>query len=316
MKIIHNQDLDLNLLYTLEILLEEKSVSKAASRLSVSQSAVSHSLKKLRQNFNDPLLVKTHNGMVPTPAAENLQGNLHIIIKNIHGLFLESQFNPASAQGTIRIAVTDYGSSVILPPLVGRLSKLAPNIKLDCVPLSSHLSNELQDGTIDIAFGGYKPFPGVQHEVLFYDQYVGVVRRNHPILKKKITKKRLLEWKHILIKVPIGTTRKDKLYKILGQRITNDFNLKIPYHMVASLSLENSDMILIMPEKGARLTTSMTKVTLFELPVKFESLAYLQSWHARNHDDKMHRWFRSQVKEVCDHVSGRKHAMETGLSTE
>ncbi len=312
MKIIHNQDLDLNLLYTLEILLEEKSVSKAASRLSVSQSAVSHSLKKLRQYFHDPLLVKTHNGMVPTSAAQNLQGNLHIIIKNIHGLFFESQFNPASALGTIRIAVTDYGSSVILPPLVGRLSELAPNIKLDCVPLSSHLSKELQEGTIDIAFGGYKPFPGAIHEVLFYDRYVGVVRANHPVLDKKITKKRLLEWKHILIKVPVGTTRKDKLYKILGQRITNDFNLKIPYHMVASLSLENSDMILIMPEKGANLITSMTNVNIFELPVKFESHAYLQSWHARSHNEKMHQWFRDQVKQICSPVPNHQPSISRG----
>ena len=306
MKIIHNEDLDMNLLYTLEILLEEKSVSKAASRLSVSQSAVSHSLKKLRQYFNDPLLVKTHNGMVPTPAAENLQGNLHIIIENIHRLFHESQFNPASAQGTIRIAATDYGSSIILPPLMGRLSKLAPNIKIDCMPLSSHMSKELQSGAIDIAFGGYKPFAGANHEVLFYDRYVGVVRENHPVLEKKITKKRLLKWKHILIKVPIGTTRKDKLYKILGQRIRDDFTLKIPYHMIASLSLENNDMVLIMPEKGANLITSMNKVAIFELPVKFERHAYLQSWHARSNDDKMHQWFRSQVKEICDLGSSHK----------
>jgi DNA-binding transcriptional LysR family regulator len=303
MKIIHNQDLDLNLLYTLEILLEEQSVSKAASRLAVSQSAVSHSLKKLRHCFNDPLLVKTHNGMVPTPSAEKLKGNLHIIIENIHGLFHKGLFDPASARGTIRIAATDYGSSIILPPLMGRLSKLAPNIKIDCVSLSSHMSKELQDGTIDIAFGGYKPFEGAHHEILFYDRYVGVVRANHPVLKDKITKNRLLKWKHILIKVPVGTTRKDKLYKVLGQNITNDFNLKIPYHMIASLSLENSDMILIMPEKGANLITSMTKVSIFELPVKFDSHAYLQSWHARSHNDKMHQWFRNQAKEVCKEPS-------------
>ena len=299
MKIIHNQDLDLNLLYTLEILLEEKSVSRAASRLALSQSAVSHSLKKLRHYFSDPLLVRTRYGMVPTPAAKSLQGDLHIVIENIHGLFHNSQFDPASAQGTIRIAATDYGSSVILPPLLGRISKSAPNIKIDCVPLSRHMSRELQNGTIDIAFGGYRPFSGAQHEVLFYDRYVGVTRANHPVFEEKITKKRLLKWKHILIKVPIGTARKDKLYKILGQSLANDFYLKIPYHMIASLSLENCDMVLIMPEKGAQLITSMANVTIFELPVEFEKHPYLQSWHIRNHNDRMHQWFRSQVKEVC-----------------
>ena len=299
MKSIHNQDLDLNLLYTLEVLLEEKSVSKAALRLSVSQSAVSHSLKKLRLFLNDPILVKAQNGMVPTPTAEKLKGKLHIIIENIHDLFHENQFDPKSAHGTIRIATTDYGSSIILPPLMGRLSTSAPNIKIDCVPLTYHLNKDLQSGEIDIAFGGYKPFSGVRHEVLFYDRYVGVVRRGHPILIEKITKKRLLKWKQILIKVPVGTTRKDKLYRLLGQRISNDFNLKISYHMVASFSLENNDMILIMPEKGANLITSLANVSIFELPVKFESHAYLQSWHARSHNDKMHQWFRNQVKEVC-----------------
>lgn len=299
MKTIHNQDLDLNLLYTLEVLLEEKSVSRAAWRLSVSQSAVSHSLKKLRLLLNDQILVRTQNGMVPTPTAEKLKGNLHIIIENIQGLFHENQFDPKSAHGTIRIAATDYGSSIILPPIMGRLSKLAPNIKIDCVSLTNNLNKDLQSGDIDIAFGGYKPFTGATHEVLFFDRYVGVVRAGHPVLDGKITKKRLLNWKQILIKVPVGTTRKDKLYKLLGQSITNDFNLKIPYHMIASLSLENNDMILIMPEKGANLVTTMANVSIFELPVKFESHAYLQSWHARRHNDKMHMWFRNQVKEVC-----------------
>jgi DNA-binding transcriptional LysR family regulator len=299
MKTIHNQDLDLNLLYTLEVLLEEKSVSRAASRLAVSQSAVSHSLKKLRKILNDPILVRTHNGMVPTPAAEKLKGNLHIIIENIHGLFLEYQFDPQSAHGTIRIATTDYGSSIILPPVMGRLSISAPNIKIDCVPLTNRLNKDLQSGDIDIAFGGYKPFTGARHDVLFYDRYVGVVRVGHPVLNEKITKKRLLNWKQILIKVPVGTTRKEKLYRLLGQSITDDFYLKIPYHMVASFSLEKSDMILIMPERGAKLITSMANVSIFELPVKFESHAYLQSWHARSDNDKMHQWFRNQVREVC-----------------
>lgn len=299
MKISHDLDLDLNLLYTLHVLLEECNVSKAAARLALSQSAVSHSLKKLRDHFHDQLLIKSRFGMVPTSVAEELQGKLRILTHNIQGIFREEHFDPAAAKGTIRIAASDYGASLIFPPLMERLATCAPNLKIDCVPLSQTIFPDLQNGLIDIAFGGYKPFKNAEHEILFEDRYVGVVRVNHPILSGKITKKRLLEWKHVFIKVPISTERKDKLYKNLGYKTSDDFFLRIPYYMIAALPLPKSDMILIMPEKGSILMTHLNQVVIFELPEKINKHNYLQSWHKRNGNDKLHQWFRAQVKDVC-----------------
>ena len=299
MKVVHNIDIDLNLLYTLHILIEEQSVSKAASRLALSQSAVSHSLNKLREYFNDRLLVKTRNGMVPTLIAEELRGDLRILIENVNGLFRKDQFDPAIAKGTVRVAATDYGLSIIFPMLMERLSVAAPNLKIDCVPLSTQIGQDLQNGVIDISLGGYKPFAGARHEVLFYDRYVGVVRSGHPILQDRISKESLLQWKHVFIKVPIRTERKDRLYKMLGRRTSDDFYLQIPYHMVASFSVEKNDMILIMPEKGAVRLTQMIDVATFELPVKMSRHAYLLSWHRKTDNNKMLQWFRHQVNEVC-----------------
>jgi DNA-binding transcriptional LysR family regulator len=299
MKISHNLDLDLNLLYTLHVLLEELNVSKAAARLALSQSAVSHSLKKLRDHFHDQLLIKTRHGMVPTSTAVELQGRLRILIHHVQGIFREEHFDPAVAKSTIRVAATDYGASLIFPALMERLAACAPKLKIDCVPLNQNISQDLQNGLIDIAFGGYKPFNNAEHEVLFHDRYVGVVRVDHPILHGKITKQRLSEWKHVFIKVPISTERKDKIYKNLGYRASDDFFLRMPYYMIAALPLEKSDMILIMPEKGSMLITHLNQVTIFELPDKINKHAYLQSWHKRNDNDTLHQWFRAQVKDIC-----------------
>lgn len=296
---INLKNLDLNLLYTLHILLEERNVTRAASRLALSQSAISHSLRKLRGYFNDPLLVKTKRGMTPTSVAEELRGRLRLTLEQISVLRGDDRFNPASANGTIRVATSDYGAGIIFPRLMERLSKRAPGIKIDCYPLLMNLDKDIENGFIDIAFGGYKPLPELSNEPIFYDRYIGLAHPKHPIFKKKISKESLLEFNHSFIKVPIRTKRKDELFKTLGIDQTKMLQIQIPYHMIAPFTVERNDLILIMPEMGARLVSQLIDVKLFELPVKTEKYPYYQTWHPRRQEDQLHKWLRSQVKEVC-----------------
>ena len=296
---INLKNLDLNLLYTLHILLEEKNVTRTALRLALSQSAISHSLRKLRTYFNDPLLVKTRRGMVPTAVAEELRGRLRLALEQISDLKGADRFDPALANGTIRIAASDYGAGIILPRLIERLSKRAPGIKIDCSPLLMNLDKDLENGFIDIAFGGYKPLPDLSNEPIFYDRYIGLAHSNHPLLKKKITKEILLQFKHSFIKVQLRTKRKDDLFKTLGIEPSKMVQIQIPYHMIAPFTVERNDLILIMPEMGARLISQLIDVKLFELPVKTEKYPYYQTWHPRRQEDQLHKWLRTQVKEVC-----------------
>lgn len=293
------QNLDLNLLKTLYVLLEELNVSRAATRLSLSQSAVSHALGRLRQYFNDPLLIKIQNGMTPTVLAEDLKAPLAQIIGSIKSLTGDNTFDPAVESAVFRIAASDYGAGIILPRLIERMSSLTPNCAIECRPISDHLAHDLKLGIVDLAFGGYKPFENFSHDVIFNDRYIGVVRKNHPILGGKITKKQIKKWPHAYIDVSANTERKDELYKSLGINSDDDVLARQPYFLVAPLIVEKSDLILMMPRMGAMVMSRIIDVELFELPTTVKTFPFIQVWHRRRENDKMHAWLRGQIIEIC-----------------
>lgn len=293
------QHLDLNLLKTLHVLLEELNVSRAATRLSLSQSAVSHALGRLRRYFNDPLLIKVQNGMTPTVMAEDLKAPLAHIIGSIQSLTGDNTFDPAVEKAVFRIAASDYGAGIILPRLIERMSSLAPNCAIECRPISDHLVHDLKLGLVDLAFGGYKPFENFSHDIIFNDRYIGVVRKNHPIFDGSITKKQIQKWPHAYIDVSANTQRKDELYKSLGINPAEDVLARQPYFLVAPLIVEKSDLILMMPRMGAGVMARIIDVELFELPTTVKTFPFIQVWHRRRDNDKMHRWLRDQIIEIC-----------------
>ncbi|MCP3875226.1 MAG: LysR family transcriptional regulator [Desulfobacteraceae bacterium] len=296
------QNLDLNLLKTLQVLLEELNVSRAAKRLSLSQSAVSHALGRLRIYFNDPLLIKVKNGMTPTTMAEELKSPIKQILDQIKNLTGEDRFDPAVEKATFRIAASDYGAGIILPRLIKKMSIEAPHCSIECNPISDHLEHDLKLGLIDLAFGGYKPFENFRYENIFDDRYIGVVRSGHPILKQEIKKSQMAHWPHAYIAVSANTQRKDELYRSLGVDSLSNIIVWEPYFLVAPLIVEKSDLILIMPEMGAKVMAQIIDVKLFELPTKIKTFPFIQVWHRRRDNDKMHQWFRQQVKEECQKI--------------
>lgn len=294
--------LDLNLLKTLHVLLEERNVSRAARQLSLSQSAVSHALGRLRSFFNDPLLIKVKNGMAPTLFAQDLAAPLTRIIHDIRDLTGDDAFDPGTETAAFRLAASDYGAGIILPRLIERMASLAPNCSIECRPMSDHLEHDLKLGLVDLAFGGYKPFDNYSSEVIFNDRYIGVVRNDHPILERKITKKNIRQWPHAYIDASAYTSRKDQLYKSLGINVAADIIARQPYFLVAPLIVEKSDLIILMPQMGAKVMARIIDVALFELPTAIKTFPFIQVWHKRRDSDKMHGWLRSQVKEICNKV--------------
>ena len=147
-------DLDLNLLKTLHALLEERNVSKTLERLVLSQSAVSHALNRLRQYFNDPILIKVQSGMTPTAFAQELKTPLDGIIHDIKKLTGEDSFDPAVEKATFRMTASDYGAGIILPRLIERMAALAPHCTIKCHPISAPIQHVLKLGLVDLAFGG------------------------------------------------------------------------------------------------------------------------------------------------------------------
>ncbi|MDA8135233.1 MAG: LysR family transcriptional regulator [Desulfobacteraceae bacterium] len=295
------RNLDLNLLKTLHVLLEELNVGRAALRLSLSQSAVSHALSKLRIHFNDPLLIKIKDGMAPTALAQELKIPLSGIMEQIRDLTHEEEIDPAVEKMTFRISASDYGAGIILPRLMEKMSVSAPHCSIDCSLVSDHLEHDLRLGRIDLAFGGYKPFDHYSYETLFDDRYVGVVRSGHPLLDREIQKETITAFPHAYIAVSANTRRKDELYKSLGIN-SGHVLLREPYFLAAPLIVEKSDLILIMPEMGAKVMARIIDVTLFDLPTEIRTFPFIQVWHRRRDNDKMHQWFRSEVKDVCSNI--------------
>ena len=137
MQQIDIRQIDLNLLRILKALLDESNVTRASEKLNLSQSATSHALNRLRKMFNDPLLERSSTGMRPTPRALALQASLETILLDIERLIQEPIFLPEQAQGTIRIAASDYATTVILPPILKELFHKAPAIDIECYPTSA-----------------------------------------------------------------------------------------------------------------------------------------------------------------------------------
>ncbi len=132
---------------------------------------------------------------------------------------------------------------------------------------------------------------------------MGVVRSGHPILSGNIDKQQINAWPHAYIAISANTQRKDELYRSLDIDQNTIVHAKQPYFLVAPLIVEKSNLILIMPEMGAKVMAQIIDVQLFELPTQIKNFPFIQVWHPRRDNDKMHQWFRSQVKHVCKKIT-------------
>ena len=203
MQPLHLASLDLNLLVALDALLEERNVTRAAERTGVTQSAMSHALARLRALVGDPLLVRGKSGMVATARAEALALPIRRALEGIvHALQSPEPFEPKTARLSIRIATSDYGELVLLPKLVRRLEREAPHIDLRLIPHTGDSLGPLVEGTVDLIVAPVRPgdeVQGVLAKKLFDESFVCIVRRGHPLAKKKLTLARFAAASHALI---------------------------------------------------------------------------------------------------------------------
>ena len=186
--------LDLNLLKVLDALLKDRSVTKAAERLNLSQPAMSHALNRLREQLNDPLMVRSSHGMDPTPYAESLIGPLSKIINLIERDVLRQEpFDPAKTERAFTIGVDTHLANTLIPPLVLSILKGAPKSNVHSRLLPSEFQHRpYLEGGMDLAIGNASNNPiKLSRKFLFRDEICGIVRIGHPKYKKKISLKEL-----------------------------------------------------------------------------------------------------------------------------
>lgn len=291
--------LDLNLLKTLDALLDERSVTRAAERLALTQPAVSGMLTRLRESFADPLFVRAQRGIVPTLRAQQLAGPIKQLLSEIESLLQPQAFEPGSASMTVTLAATDYALRVVVVPFLGALRKLAPHIRVAVQPLDSPgLPVQFDRGLVDMALVTPEDSGHSWHmERLFEERYVCVVRDGHPLtLEKTISLERFCALDHALVSTSGGAFRgvTDDALASLGRK--RRVTVSVNSFLVLPEVLRVSDLIAVVPR---RLALHCQGLTLLEPPLPIPGFSKTLVWHARTEGDPGQRWVRQLLVDTC-----------------
>lgn len=287
--------LDLNLLVTLDVLLSEHNVTRAAERLNFSQPSVSVHLAKLRDVLGDPLLLPGPRGMRPTARAEALREPLRQALDALeHAVAPPSPFDPAEANHTWRVAAADYAESTILLPVLAGLRLVAPGTRLAVLELMpSRIARQAERAEIDLAFHTSEGAPEALHRrVLFKEQYVLVGRAGHPRLKRRPTLAQFCALDHVIVSTDGGGFRgvtDDVLAEVgLSRRVV----LSVPHFLFLMSVLANTDLVAMLP---ARLVRDSSVLRVVEPPVEIPGYEMAMLWHERSHRDPAHQWLREYI---------------------
>jgi DNA-binding transcriptional LysR family regulator len=291
-------DLDLNLLRVFDAVLRERTVTAAAARLRLTQPAVSNALARLRSVFGDPLFVRTASGMEATPFARGVAEPVRQALALLETALAHGPgFDPASATRAFRFYMSDVGQVEFLPPLVERLQRVAPGVRLEAVAVDlEDIADALGSGSLDVAVG-FLPALGapIARRALFRDPYLCLMRADHPI--ERLTKKRFVEASHALVTYRAGGHRviEEALERAgVARRIA----LRVPHFTVVPMVLERTDLILTLPARVARLYERRGRFKSLPPPVAIPQAEVSVYWHERFAADPGNGWLREQVAEL------------------
>jgi len=306
--------IDLNLLVTLQILLEEESATRAASRLHLSPSALSKSLNRLRDTLGDPLFLRTAHGLKPTAHAIQLKQQLPEILQGLYKITLPPSFIPATSQRQFSFAMVESAYETLLPAYIGPLLNDAPNIKIDTYGWNEKSMQELLQGQIDFALtardlhpiSNYRlnnlPF-GINQATLFNDKQTCLVRKDHPILERvkkgEWNTEVYLEMKHVQVRCE-GNDWWTLDYHLAESNRHRHISSTLPDFYCATSVCANSDLIFTVPSNFVPHAQKIYPLVEIPLPIEFAEIAYVLLWHQRNDDEPGHKWIREAI---CNSVS-------------
>lgn len=297
------ESMDLNLLITLDVLLREESVTEAAHQLGLSQSAVSHALGRLRDQFDDELLVRSGRKMIRSARGEELMEPLRKALLELErAVSAAGSFDPAKSEAAFELATNDYGQFVLLPPLIERIQSEAPGIDLRVRELGSEPPTQrLARGEIDLALtlGLPEHIPSsLYRRDLFQLDLVSLVRRGHPRVTGKLDLDLFCELSHILVS-PLGDDEGVVDVTLRGMGRARRVAVIVPHFMVAPHLVAATDMVLTTARTVAENYARFLPLRLVEPPLQLERGTLSMVWHPRSHGEKCHQWLRSCIREVA-----------------
>lgn len=296
---------DLNLLRVLDVLLRTRGVTRAAAELGLTQSGVSRSLKRLRDQFGDPLLVRDGRHMVPTAVARELMVPVGRLLGDAEMLFIAGRgFDPATVSWSVRIATAGYVEHVLLPPLLERLHVVAPSVDVHMVHGRGD-ADGLLEGRVDFVINitGSVHGPDLVASPVFGDVFRCVVRRGHPVLKQGLCLQQFLALDHVLI-APGGTAG-GHIDEVLAERgLKRRVRAQVSSFAAPMALIVGSDLIVTMPARIASQLGAYWDVELLEPPLELSPFSLSSYWAAHRRTEPAHRWFRGVLSETAAAVRG------------
>jgi len=285
------QSLDLNLLRVFDAVLRDRSVTAAARHLGLTQPAVSNALARLRASFEDDLFVRTPSGMDATPFARELAEPVRQALALLESALAHGPgFDPASSTRVFRFYMSDLGQIEFLPPLVERVNREAPGVRLEAVALEvEDIADALGAGALDLAIGFLPALgPPVKRRALFRDHYLCLMRDDHPI--RSLTKKSFLNASHALVTYRGGHRVIEEALERAG--LARRIALRVPHFTVVPMVLERTDLVLTLPARVARVFESRGRLKALPPPVPIPPAEVALHWHERFEPDPGNRWLR------------------------
>jgi DNA-binding transcriptional LysR family regulator len=308
----HDRNIDLHLLACLDALLTERQVTRAAERMNMTQPGMSNALARLRQKFQDELLVRTSHGMVPTERALELAASVKAALMHVDAaLSHQSEFTPEKARFTYKIAISDYVSLLLMPALMNDLLKEAPAVKVTTSASDAKRLREwLEEGECQLSIGYYTDLAdGMHSSELLTDEMCCIAREGHPSLRGHISLEQYIEQPHVLMvggsQAATFEVMADEALRALG--LARRIVMRLPSLLVVPAVVAGSDMIATVPRRLARICRESLPLQVMELPVEVPTYRLLMVWHERTQHDGAQRWLRQKIRHLAQglHAASR-----------
>jgi DNA-binding transcriptional LysR family regulator len=279
--------------------LRDGSVTGDATRLGLTQPAVSNSLARLRRMLDDALFVRTQTGMLPTPYAQGLAEPVRQALALVeNALALHAGFDPVTSRRAFRLHMSDIGEMVFLPRLIERVQRVAPGVRVEATALPfGEITGALAAGAIDLAVGALPGLEGARTRLLLRDPYVCMMRAGHPLAGRRITPRQFAEVSIVLVSSAGGGHRVVE-EELARHGLTGRIALRVPHYTVVPMVLERTDLVLTIPERVAREYDRDGKFRTAKPPVPIAPAEVGIHWHGRFENDPGSKWLRGLLVEL------------------
>jgi DNA-binding transcriptional LysR family regulator len=323
-------DIDLNLLRMFDILYDERNVTRAAARLFLTQSAVSHALARLREVLGDPLFVRIPSGLQPTERAHQLAPRLRVALSEIRSVVATPIFDPAKTIQRFTISAGSYFCMLIVPSLIALARKSAPGITLQIVNTNANLAQALDQQQADIALGAFDKIPArFRSEVLFSDEKAWAIGTHHPLAKQPFDHAAFLAWPRLAIAITSAAdkSREPPARNELEHRgvleteeeaasprsVQRSSASVLVYDAVTAISVTAAtDMVALVPRRYAEACANSPQIRIIDFPRDYaEMIEFSMLWHSRVHDDPGSLWLRALIREAVNLSSDASRPRES-----